>query len=129
GRLLVTAALTRDFPVDTAVALSIAGILAWLVVLGGIPRALADFRASAVALFADGYRSLGVPEGASLSRRARIFSLLPVAALLAIVLLLVLASFVPPADPVRVSVTDRLKEPGGSHFFGTDQLGRDVFSR
>lgn len=129
GRLMVTATQTRDVPVVTAAVLDIAGILAWLVVLGGLPRALADFRASAVALFADGYRALGAPAEESPSRGARILSLLPVAALLGIVLLLVLGSFAPPVDPFRANIADTLKEPGGSHLLGTDRLGRDIFSR
>jgi len=32
-------------------------------------------------------------------------------------------------DPVRLSPTNRLKPPSAEHWFGTDQLGRDVYSR
>ncbi len=32
-------------------------------------------------------------------------------------------------DPVKLSVTERINRPNGDHWFGTDSLGRDVFSR
>ena len=34
-----------------------------------------------------------------------------------------------PHDPLAVGPTDTLKAPGGGHWFGTDNLGRDIFSR
>jgi len=34
-----------------------------------------------------------------------------------------------PRDPIRTAARDALKPPGASHFFGTDQFGRDVASR
>ena len=39
------------------------------------------------------------------------------------------APFVAPYDPIKVSVTDSLIPPGPGHWFGTDDLGRDVLSR
>jgi len=39
------------------------------------------------------------------------------------------ASFVAPYDPGRTEVSMKLKPPSFQHFLGTDQLGRDVFSR
>jgi ABC-type dipeptide/oligopeptide/nickel transport system permease subunit len=35
----------------------------------------------------------------------------------------------PLADPLRQSVTTALRAPSADHWFGTDELGRDVFSR
>jgi len=32
-------------------------------------------------------------------------------------------------DPVRLNVRERLEEPSATHWFGTDQLGRDVYTR
>ena len=32
-------------------------------------------------------------------------------------------------DPNYVDLSNRLQSPGIEHWFGTDQLGRDVFSR
>lgn len=37
--------------------------------------------------------------------------------------------YVAPYDPVVPRMQDRLVAPSSSHFFGTDELGRDVFSR
>jgi len=39
------------------------------------------------------------------------------------------ASFVAPYDPGKTGVSLKLKAPSVNHFLGTDQLGRDVFSR
>lgn len=48
-------------------------------------------------------------------------------------LLLVIAAVFGPAlvpyDPLASSATESLKPPSWNHWFGTDQLGRDVFSR
>jgi len=32
-------------------------------------------------------------------------------------------------DPLKISVKNTFEPPGASHWFGTDELGRDVFSR
>jgi ABC-type dipeptide/oligopeptide/nickel transport system permease subunit len=52
---------------------------------------------------------------------------------LTIVLILILvalfAPFIATAQPNDISGAARLKAPGAAHFFGTDDLGRDVFSR
>lgn len=34
-----------------------------------------------------------------------------------------------PHDPVRISLLERLAPPDHNHLFGTDELGRDIFSR
>jgi peptide/nickel transport system permease protein len=55
-----------------------------------------------------------------------------VAGLLIILLMTALAVFAPLVarqDPLEQALTERLKPPSASHFFGTDNLGRDVFSR
>lgn len=52
------------------------------------------------------------------------------ATLLAVLVLLALAApLLAPFDPVALDVTHRLRPPGPSHWFGTDNFGRDVFSR
>ncbi len=45
------------------------------------------------------------------------------------VLLAVCAPLLAPFDPVKLSLPDRLLAPGAGHFFGTDELGRDIFTR
>jgi peptide/nickel transport system permease protein len=40
-----------------------------------------------------------------------------------------LASAIAPADPNFVNPADRLERPSAKYWFGTDDLGRDVFSR
>ncbi len=39
------------------------------------------------------------------------------------------ASFLAPYDPGRTEVSLKLKPPSALHYLGTDQLGRDIFSR
>jgi peptide/nickel transport system permease protein len=45
------------------------------------------------------------------------------------VALAVLAPALAPYEPLRGRLADRLQAPGPSHWFGTDELGRDVLSR
>jgi peptide/nickel transport system permease protein len=51
----------------------------------------------------------------------------------AIVLLMVLAAvFAPlltPYDPIKLDIRGRFQPPSTTHWFGTDQYGRDVFTR
>jgi peptide/nickel transport system permease protein len=52
------------------------------------------------------------------------------AVVLAVIALLALfAPWVTPYDPTALKVLDRLQSPRAAHWFGTDELGRDVFSR
>jgi peptide/nickel transport system permease protein len=58
----------------------------------------------------------------------------PLAALgiLLLVIFLVCALFAPwlaPYDPARLDLTRRLMGPSAAHWFGTDELGRDILSR
>lgn len=46
-----------------------------------------------------------------------------------IALLAILAPLIAPYSPSRLSVVNRLKPPSERWFFGTDEFGRDVFSR
>ncbi|TVY09501.1 ABC transporter permease [Paenibacillus cremeus] len=56
------------------------------------------------------------------------FGLAALAILFVFVVAAVLA-FLAPHDPNQIIVQDRLKPPSGSHYFGTDDYGRDYFSR
>ena len=48
---------------------------------------------------------------------------------LAWILAAVLAPLLAPYDPVVQDLTMRLKAPSAEHLFGTDNFGRDIFSR
>jgi peptide/nickel transport system permease protein len=48
---------------------------------------------------------------------------------LAWLLIALLAPVIAPYSPTAQKVTNRLKPPSAQHWFGTDELGRDVFSR
>lgn len=49
--------------------------------------------------------------------------------LLAVVLTAVFADLVAPNDPLALDITQKLDGPSTSHIFGTDEYGRDIFSR
>jgi len=49
--------------------------------------------------------------------------------LAAVALLALFAPWVTPYDPMALKILDRLQSPRAAHWFGTDELGRDVFSR
>jgi peptide/nickel transport system permease protein len=51
------------------------------------------------------------------------------AIVLAWLIIAIFAPFLAPYDPIKVNVTDSLIPPGGAHWLGTDDLGRDVLSR
>lgn len=40
-----------------------------------------------------------------------------------------LAPWIAPQDPAHVDLPNRLQTPSSAHWFGTDELGRDIFSR
>jgi peptide/nickel transport system permease protein len=56
-------------------------------------------------------------------------ALLGALTVIAVLLLGLLAPVVAPYDPNQISGTEALQAPSWQHVFGTDELGRDVFSR
>ena len=56
-------------------------------------------------------------------------SMVGVAILFLLVIVAFLAPTIAPYDPVRVNAGGYLSSPSREHLFGTDQFGRDVFSR
>lgn len=66
-------------------------------------------------------------------RRAMFFVRLQFGVALAIALLLLAVAIFPgffaPHDPAEISLAATLKPPSAEHWFGTDQLGRDLLSR
>jgi peptide/nickel transport system permease protein len=49
--------------------------------------------------------------------------------ILAMVLVAIFADFVAPHDPVKMNFIDQLAGPSATYLLGTDELGRDIFSR
>ena len=43
--------------------------------------------------------------------------------------LLIIGPWIAPQDPNLTATADKLQGPSAAHWFGTDDLGRDVFSR
>jgi len=67
----------------------------------------------------------------SLARLLRQSPLGVTGAVLTLIFLLaaIFAPLLAPADPNAISLTDRLAAPSAVHWFGTDELGRDILSR
>ena len=61
-----------------------------------------------------------------LRRRGAMFGAVVV---LAFIVLAVFAAWIAPHDPIATSWGDIRKAPTGTHWFGTDEIGRDVLSR
>ncbi len=81
----------------------------------------------------EGGRALGVHRSrrrevldALLANKLAVFGLVVLAIL---VVAAIFGSLVAPHSPTDVSIDDRLQAPSVTHPFGTDELGRDVFSR
>ena len=49
--------------------------------------------------------------------------------ILSLILVAIFAPLIAPYSPSDIDIANRLATPSNSHFFGTDNLGRDVFSR
>lgn len=70
------------------------------------------------------------PRGAFVRRLRRQPTLLIGACMLAVILLAsIFASYISPYDPIIQNLRNTLKPPSWTHPFGTDNFGRDVFSR
>ena len=61
--------------------------------------------------------------------RTKPLGALGAAVLIVAALMAIFAAQIEPYDPVTTSQREALQSPGGSHLMGTDQFGRDVFSR
>jgi peptide/nickel transport system permease protein len=74
--------------------------------------------------------SLPLPFTASLRRLFRNRAILFGAIILAVVLsAAILAPWIAPYAPNKLSIVNKLKAPSFAHVFGTDEFGRDIFSR
>lgn len=79
---------------------------------------------------ADGaYRSRAGLRGGLRWLRRHPTVLLGFAILLLVTAMALLAPWIASHDPMRLDPLERLRGPSAEHWFGTDHLGRDVFSR
>ncbi len=46
-----------------------------------------------------------------------------------IIILSILAPVLTPYDPTRINIADKFQPPSWNHLFGTDEVGRDIFTR
>jgi len=60
---------------------------------------------------------------------ARKLVLAGAATLMVVTLLALFAPWITPYGPMAMKISDRMQSPSLAHWFGTDELGRDVFSR
>lgn len=74
-------------------------------------------------------RLLGMPLPRLAAHRAKPELILPVALLTVIAATAVWGKVAPPVNPVLTRASQQLLAPGAGHLLGTDQYGRDVFSR
>lgn len=56
-------------------------------------------------------------------------AMLGIIIIIALVLVALFAPLIAPESPVGQNLSNRLQPPGGEHWMGTDELGRDIFSR
>lgn len=74
--------------------------------------------------------SVSMPLASSLRRLFGNRTILVGAIILALVILAaLLAPWVAPYAPNKLSIVNKLQPPSMAHFFGTDEFGRDIFSR
>ena len=46
-----------------------------------------------------------------------------------IILLSIAAPLITPYDPVKINIAEKFQPPSWNHWFGTDEVGRDIFTR
>src|SRR5687767_1476366 len=67
----------------------------------------------------------------SLSRRLtrNVGAMIGLCVLLVVLALAIFADLIMPYDPLKPNPVDSLEPPSAAHLFGTDDIGRDIFSR
>lgn len=63
-----------------------------------------------------------------LSRRSPL-TLVGAAIIILVLIMIIFAPWIAPYNPDKISLTSRLLPPSAAHWFGTDEVGRDLFSR
>ena len=74
-------------------------------------------------------RQRGVVERVLLVARRHELAVIGAIILSAVLIATVAAPLLSGYDPTKIAIRSRLQPPGASHLFGTDELGRDVFTR
>src|SRR5487761_1093369 len=79
------------------------------------------------------YNTIDVPRSITISwmqvLRSQPLSMLGLFFLAIFIVLAIFAPWIAPFDPAAIHLHDRLAGPSAAHWFGTDELGRDVLSR
>jgi len=75
------------------------------------------------------YMSNGIKTGLPEQIRKQPLAAIGLALLLIFVICAVFAPWLAPDDPAALDLHGRLTGPSAAHWFGTDELGRDIFSR
>ena len=115
GQLLIRAAVTRDAFVLGAAAAT----FVWLAVLS-------RYLGNMILIFVDGI----TPTRSQVPQDKRWGTLAIGGGIsVGLLVLLFLAPFGAPQDPLALDLRNQLVGPGGAHWFGSDQFGRDVLSR
>lgn len=86
-----------------------------------------DPRRGMAAMATAGRRALGILAAAA--RRMRAAEWIGVLVLLAYLLMTLIPGVLATHDPIEQDIVNRLAFPSTEHWFGTDELGRDLFSR
>lgn len=76
-------------------------------------------------------REVATPVSLRSARRVRLNASLVMGGIIVILVTLaaIFAPLLTPYDPVRLNIPARFRPPSAEHWFGTDQYGRDVFTR
>lgn len=62
--------------------------------------------------------------------RGNLLTIFPLVILFVVAIMVILGdSLIITHDPVEMNLPERLQSPSSSHYFGTDEFGRDIFSR
>jgi len=74
--------------------------------------------------------ALGLPgRSIAVAVRRQPLAAVGVTLLVVFVICAVFAPWLAPQDPAQLDLTGRLMGPSAAHWFGTDELGRDILSR